>query len=43
MYSQPWHKGTFLYFRKGKFRTLAYLELEEYSELESYSEHCQTS
>ena len=24
--------GTFLYFRKGIFRTLAYLELEVYSE-----------
>ena len=29
--------GTFLYFRKGIFRTLAYLEPE------TYSEHCQTS
>ena len=32
VYSEPWHKGTFLYFRKGIFRTLTYLEQEAYSE-----------
>ena len=33
----------FLYFGKEIFRTLAYLDLEAYSEPESYLEHCQTS
>ena len=36
-------KRTFLYFGKGIFRTLKYLELEVYSEPEAYSEHCQAS
>ena len=36
-------KKFFLYFGKGIFRTLACLELEAYSESETYSEHCQTS
>ena len=35
--------GTFLCFRKGIFRTLAYLELEAYSEPKQYSVHCQTA
>ena len=34
---------TFLYFGKGIFRTLAYLEPEAYAEPEAYLEHCQTS
>ena len=34
---------SFLYFRKGVFRTIAYLDIEAYSEPEAYSEHCQTS
>ena len=36
-------KKFFLYFGKGIFRTLACLELEVYSECETYSEHCETS
>ena len=32
IYSDPWHSGTFLHFRKGIIRTLAYLEQEAYSE-----------
>ena len=32
VYSKPWHNRTFLYFRKGIFRALSYLELEAYSE-----------
>ena len=32
VYSELWHNGTFLYFGKGLFRALAYLELEAYSE-----------
>ena len=34
---QGTNPGAFLYFGKGTFRTVAYLELE------AYSEHCQTS
>ena len=33
----------FLYFRKGIFRTLVYLQLEAYLKLYAYSEHCQKS
>ena len=32
LYSEHQHDETFLYFRKGIFRTLAYLDLETYSE-----------
>ena len=32
LYSEPEHNGTFLYFGKGIFRTLAHLELKAYSE-----------
>ena len=32
VYSEPWHDGFFLYFRKGIFRTPAYSEPEAYSE-----------
>ena len=35
-------KAFFLYFGKGIFRTLVYLELEVYSKPEAYSEHSQT-
>ena len=34
-------KKVFLYFGKGIFRILTYLELEAYSKPEAYSEHCQ--
>lgn len=36
-------KNFFVYFGKGIFRILVYLELEAYSEPEAYSEDCQTS
>ena len=36
-------KKFFLYFRKGIFRTLVYLQLEAYLEPYAYSEHCQKS
>ena len=36
-------KKAFLIFRKGIFRTLAYLQLKAYSDHKAYSEHCRTS
>ena len=44
IFSQKKLRGnsTFLYFKKGIFRTLTYLQLVAYSEPEANSKHCQT-